>query len=76
MLLALLMKRSVFLLYIWNQKDCGFFFAAGLFEVRAQEYLETLPTGEQSGVNKFLKGLGKMPEQPLSFHSGCVACYS
>ncbi|CAM2097799.1 DENN domain-containing protein 2A isoform X1 [Caretta caretta] len=30
----------------------------GLFEVRAQEYLETLPTGEQSGVNKFLKGLG------------------
>ncbi|XP_062472432.1 DENN domain-containing protein 2A isoform X3 [Pezoporus occidentalis] len=30
----------------------------GLFEVRAQEYLETLPSGEQSGVNKFLKGLG------------------
>ncbi|XP_053575106.1 DENN domain-containing protein 2A-like [Bombina bombina] len=30
----------------------------GLFEVRAQEYLETLPCGEQSGVNKFLKGLG------------------
>ncbi|NXW04782.1 DEN2A protein, partial [Fregetta grallaria] len=31
----------------------------GLFEVRAQEYLETLPSGEQSGVNRFLKGLGK-----------------
>lgn len=31
----------------------------GLFEVRAQEYLETLPSGEHSGVNKFLKGLGK-----------------
>ncbi|XP_053512595.1 DENN domain-containing protein 2A isoform X4 [Artibeus jamaicensis] len=31
---------------------------AGLFEVRAQEYLETLPSGEHSGVNKFLKGLG------------------
>ncbi|XP_049630263.1 DENN domain-containing protein 2A [Suncus etruscus] len=30
----------------------------GLFEVRAQEYLETLPIGEHSGVNKFLKGLG------------------
>ncbi|XP_062839155.1 DENN domain-containing protein 2A isoform X1 [Anolis carolinensis] len=30
----------------------------GLFEVRAQEYLETLPSEEQSGVNKFLKGLG------------------
>ncbi|KAG9467037.1 hypothetical protein GDO78_015727, partial [Eleutherodactylus coqui] len=25
----------------------------GLFEVRAQEYLETLPGGEQSGVNRF-----------------------
>ncbi|XP_063164565.1 DENN domain-containing protein 2A [Candoia aspera] len=32
--------------------------AKGLFEVRAQEYLETLPSEEQSGVNKFLKGLG------------------
>uniref|UniRef100_A0A8D1ENG0 UDENN domain-containing protein n=1 Tax=Sus scrofa TaxID=9823 RepID=A0A8D1ENG0_PIG len=31
----------------------------GLFEVRAQEYLETLPSGEHSGVNKFLKGLGE-----------------
>ncbi|KAM6306915.1 LOW QUALITY PROTEIN: DENN domain-containing protein 2A-like [Podargus strigoides] len=30
----------------------------GLFEVQAQEYLETLPSGEQSGVNRFLKGLG------------------
>ncbi|XP_058153458.1 DENN domain-containing protein 2A isoform X2 [Dasypus novemcinctus] len=32
--------------------------AKGLFEVRAQEYLDTLPSGEHSGVNKFLKGLG------------------
>ncbi|XP_051008388.1 DENN domain-containing protein 2A [Acomys russatus] len=32
--------------------------AKGLFEIRAQEYLETLPIGEHSGVNKFLKGLG------------------
>ncbi|XP_016060584.1 PREDICTED: DENN domain-containing protein 2A isoform X2 [Miniopterus natalensis] len=32
--------------------------AKGLFEVRAQEYLETLPSGEHSGVNRFLKGLG------------------
>uniref|UniRef100_A0A286XU40 DENN domain containing 2A n=1 Tax=Cavia porcellus TaxID=10141 RepID=A0A286XU40_CAVPO len=30
----------------------------GLFEVRAQEYLETLPSGDHSGVNRFLKGLG------------------
>lgn len=37
----------------------------GLFEVRAQEYLETLPSGEQSGVNKFLKGLGKRSKKPL-----------
>eukprot|EP00079_Xenopus_tropicalis_P034307 XP_017948078.1 PREDICTED: DENN domain-containing protein 2A [Xenopus tropicalis] len=31
----------------------------GLFEVRAQEYLETLPCGEQSGVNKFLNRIGE-----------------
>lgn len=37
----------------------SFFLSTGLFEVRAQEYLETLPSGEQSGVNRFLKGLGK-----------------
>lgn len=36
-----------------------FLLSTGLFEVRAQEYLETLPSGEHSGVNKFLKGLGK-----------------
>ncbi|RXM37080.1 DENN domain-containing protein 2A [Acipenser ruthenus] len=30
----------------------------GLFEVRAQDYLDSLPGSEQSGVNKFLKGLG------------------
>lgn len=32
----------------------------GLFEVRAQEYLETLPGGEQSGVNKFFTRIGKL----------------
>uniref|UniRef100_A0A8C6VV82 DENN domain containing 2A n=1 Tax=Nothobranchius furzeri TaxID=105023 RepID=A0A8C6VV82_NOTFU len=30
----------------------------GLFEVRAQEYLDSLPGSEHRGVNKFLKGLG------------------
>ncbi|KAM9313089.1 DENN domain-containing protein 2A [Gastrophryne carolinensis] len=30
----------------------------GLFEVRAQEYLETLPGGEQSGVNRFFNRIG------------------
>uniref|UniRef100_A0A8C7ZD78 UDENN domain-containing protein n=1 Tax=Oryzias sinensis TaxID=183150 RepID=A0A8C7ZD78_9TELE len=30
----------------------------GLFEIRAQEYLDSLPGSEQRGVNKFLKGLG------------------
>ncbi|KAJ6659973.1 hypothetical protein lerEdw1_018170 [Lerista edwardsae] len=39
--------------------------AKGLFEVRAQEYLETLPSVEQSGVNKFLKGLGKRSKKLL-----------
>uniref|UniRef100_A0A6I8NRI6 UDENN domain-containing protein n=2 Tax=Ornithorhynchus anatinus TaxID=9258 RepID=A0A6I8NRI6_ORNAN len=33
--------------------------APGLFELRSQEYLDSLPSGgEQGGVNKFLKGLG------------------
>uniref|UniRef100_A0A4W3I1T8 UDENN domain-containing protein n=1 Tax=Callorhinchus milii TaxID=7868 RepID=A0A4W3I1T8_CALMI len=31
----------------------------GLFEVRAGEYLETIPESGPSGVNKFLKGLGE-----------------
>ncbi|XP_039604292.1 suppression of tumorigenicity 5 protein [Polypterus senegalus] len=33
--------------------------AKGLFEQRAEQYLDELPDNEQSGVNKFLKGLGK-----------------
>ncbi|CAL8260949.1 unnamed protein product [Merluccius merluccius] len=33
----------------------------GLFEVRAQEYLDSLPGSEQRGVNKFLKGLEWAP---------------
>lgn len=51
----------------------GYLSSPGLFEVRAQEYLETLPSGEHSGVNKFLKGLGKAwvpvasPSSKLSF---------
>ncbi|KAI4889266.1 hypothetical protein NFI96_013531, partial [Prochilodus magdalenae] len=34
--------------------------AKGLFELRVEQYLEELPDTEQSGVNKFLKGLGKL----------------
>uniref|UniRef100_A0A8D3DT48 DENN domain containing 2B n=1 Tax=Scophthalmus maximus TaxID=52904 RepID=A0A8D3DT48_SCOMX len=33
--------------------------AKGLFEQRVDQYLEELPDTEQSGVNKFLKGLGE-----------------
>ncbi|XP_022525841.2 suppression of tumorigenicity 5 protein [Astyanax mexicanus] len=33
--------------------------AKGLFEQRVEQYLEELPDTEQSGVNKFLKGLGR-----------------
>ncbi|XP_026957526.1 DENN domain-containing protein 2A isoform X1 [Sagmatias obliquidens] len=57
--------------------------AKGLFEVRAQEYLETLPSGEHSGVNKFLKGLGSkfsrdgcIPHKAKGvLHQGEAACY-
>lgn len=31
----------------------------GLFEQRVDQYLEELPDTEQSGVNKFLRGLGE-----------------
>ncbi|MGH0162422.1 UNVERIFIED_CONTAM: hypothetical protein FKN15_055392 [Acipenser sinensis] len=34
--------------------------AKGLFEQRVEQYLEELPDTEQSGVNKFLKGLGQL----------------
>lgn len=37
----------------------------GLFEVRAAEYLASCPEPEPSGVNKFLKGLGKPLASPL-----------
>lgn len=50
------------------------FFSAGLFEVRAQEYLETLPSGEQSGVNRFLKGLGKELANPLASQEAWASC--
>lgn len=33
--------------------------ATGLFEQRVEQYLEELPDTEQSGVNKFLRGLGE-----------------
>ncbi|KAF3830008.1 hypothetical protein GH733_001433 [Mirounga leonina] len=33
--------------------------AKGLFEQRVEQYLEELPDTEQSGMNKFLRGLGK-----------------
>lgn len=37
----------------------------GLFEVRAAEYLASCPEPEPSGVNRFLKGLGKPLASPL-----------
>ncbi|EMP38299.1 Suppression of tumorigenicity 5 protein [Chelonia mydas] len=38
--------------------------AKGLFEQRVEQYLEELPDTEQSGVNKFLRGLGKHRKHP------------
>lgn len=35
------------------------FLVSGLFEVRVAEYLDSCPEPEPSGVNKFLKGLGR-----------------
>lgn len=47
----------------------------GLFEVRAQEYLDSLPGSEQRGVNKFLKGLGKIYSTASSNQHNSMFCY-
>uniref|UniRef100_A0A3P9D485 DENN/MADD domain containing 2C n=1 Tax=Maylandia zebra TaxID=106582 RepID=A0A3P9D485_9CICH len=39
----------------------------GLFETRVAEYLDSCPEPEPSGVNKFLKGLGKCHSNKCSF---------
>lgn len=44
----------------------------GLFEQRVDQYLEELPDTEQSGVNKFLKGLGEFSSR----HTRLVSDYS
>lgn len=38
--------------------DC-FSLSSGLFEVRVQEYLDSIHENEHRRVNRFLKGLGK-----------------
>ncbi|CAF99647.1 unnamed protein product [Tetraodon nigroviridis] len=43
--------------------------AKGLFEQRVEQYLEELPDTEQSGVNKFLKGLGEFCSRRASSNS-------
>lgn len=43
----------------------------GLFEQRVDQYLEELPDTEQSGVNKFLKGLGEVSEGLFKRMSAC-----
>lgn len=56
------LKQCVlYFLYEWcilKMFKC-YYFSPGLFEVRAQEYLDSMPGSEQRGVNKFLKGLGR-----------------
>lgn len=42
----------------------------GLFEQRVEQYLEELPDTEQSGVNKFLKGLGEFCSQARKGEGG------
>lgn len=52
-----------------------FIYLSGLFEQRVEQYLEELPDTEQSGVNKFLKGLGEY-STAFMFHihmKGCVS---
>ncbi|XP_046872274.1 DENN domain-containing protein 2A [Hypomesus transpacificus] len=55
--LEVFMETQMFIGFIQEreQRKLGL---RGLFEVRAQDYLDSLPGSEQRGVNKFLKGLG------------------
>ncbi|KAI3366435.1 hypothetical protein L3Q82_000579 [Scortum barcoo] len=43
----------------------------GLFEVRVQEYLDSIHENEHRRVNRFLKGLGDLVRTPVL---GCIAC--
>lgn len=45
-------------------------FTSGLFEVRVQEYLDSIHDNEHRRVNRFLKGLGKMVSK--LFHADSV----
>ncbi|XP_077453198.1 DENN domain-containing protein 2A [Stigmatopora argus] len=55
--LEVFMETQMFTSFI-QERDLRRQGLRGLFEVRAQEYLDALPGSEQRGVNKFLKGLG------------------
>lgn len=62
-------KKKKVIVTSWNTETIHIFFfffkiscivvLTGLFEQRVDQYLEELPDTEQSGVNKFLKGLGE-----------------
>lgn len=60
---------SLLYLHMWSIKHSCHHFSlprtccssfSGLFEQRVEQYLEELPDTEQSGMNKFLRGLGKL----------------
>ncbi|XP_056896771.1 DENN domain-containing protein 2C isoform X4 [Takifugu flavidus] len=57
--LQLFMDTQMFAGFI-QDKELAKGGARGLFEVRVAEYLDSCPEPEPSGVNKFLKGLGKL----------------
>lgn len=54
-----------------NVRNLMIFLCVGLFEVRAQDYLDSLPGAENRGVNKFLKGLGKFLVVLGKKNAGC-----
>uniref|UniRef100_A0A3B5KAR0 DENN domain containing 2C n=1 Tax=Takifugu rubripes TaxID=31033 RepID=A0A3B5KAR0_TAKRU len=56
--LQLFMDTQMFAGFI-QDKELAKGGARGLFEVRVAEYLDSCPEPEPSGVNKFLKGLGR-----------------
>lgn len=52
-----MLRLSLFMLMFYKSRHPRLL--TGLFELRVQEYLESIHENENRRVNKFLKGLGK-----------------
>uniref|UniRef100_A0A8C4QCD3 UDENN domain-containing protein n=1 Tax=Eptatretus burgeri TaxID=7764 RepID=A0A8C4QCD3_EPTBU len=70
--LELFMQTQMFAGFV-QERELGRNDMQGLFELRAAQFLEESPGGEQSGVNRFLRGLGAYSQ--TSFREAFVCFY-